>query len=297
MRETLSEVGPPVLARLIQHRGVQLELDETLQVVARVCLPFYRRPPNKAQYLLLFHTLADGGMCINGRKFMGNTPTLIAGPRTQMRFGVVGMGSEFHVFHLHGHRWTIPGPDGDDPVSIQNSPEVTAVSQFEDSRIFGPANSFSFTINQGSFMGALPGAARGEWHLHCHVIAHMMEGMMGTLKVVNGGELALAGPVGVPCPTMGSHSGQVSIQNNFFSPAELMISVNQTVQWTNVGGNPHTVTSNPGSLGCSPSSAESFASATLSRGDTFTHTFTQAGTFSYHCEIHGCSMAGTIMVM
>jgi hypothetical protein len=65
-----------------------------------------------------------------------------------MRFGVVGMGNVdgFHSFHLHGHRWVIPGPDGTDSGTIQGSPQIRAVSQFEDTHTFGPANSFAFTI-------------------------------------------------------------------------------------------------------------------------------------------------------
>jgi hypothetical protein len=155
------------------------------------------QPPSQAQYLLLFHDLG-GFTCINGRVFLGNTPTLVAGEKTKMRFGVAGMGKSnngFHTFHLHGHRWVIPGPDGNknaagggigDPNSIQNSALVRAVSQFEDTKVFGPANSFAFTIledaGQGSFMRAEP--ALGEWHMHCHVLDHMTSGMMGSLLVV-----------------------------------------------------------------------------------------------------------------
>src|SRR5438309_3839720 len=123
-------------------------------------------------------------MCINGRKFLGNTPTIVSGRSTKMRFGIVGMGSDTHTFHLHGHRWVIPGPDGNDPVSIQNSPQNSPVSQFEDTRLLGPANSLAFTIDgkSGSFMragGPPTDASLGEWHMHCHVLSHMMEGMMG----------------------------------------------------------------------------------------------------------------------
>jgi hypothetical protein len=84
------------------------------------------------------------------------------------------------------HRWAIPGPDGADRDTIQKSPQVTAISQFEDTRIFGPANSFVFTIQQGSFSGAIETAAVGEWHMHCHVLMHMEDGMMGSLLVRNG---------------------------------------------------------------------------------------------------------------
>jgi plastocyanin len=88
----------------------------------------------------------------------------------------------------------------------------------------------------------------------------------------------------------------VSIQDNFYSPAHITISRGQVVQWTNNGSHRHTVTSNPGRAGCTPRSAESFDSGELSAGATFTHTFNQAGTFPYHCEIHRCAMAGTITV-
>src|SRR5207244_1772521 len=118
----------------------------------------YFAPPSKALYLQLFHALtglgAMGGVLINGRQYLGNTPTLIAGPETLMRFGVVGMGDYFHTFHIHGHRWAIPGPDGSDSDTIQNSAEIRAVSSFEDTRVLGPANSFVFSIKEGEFFGA-----------------------------------------------------------------------------------------------------------------------------------------------
>ena len=165
-------------------------------------------PPQKAQYLLLFHALGrrEQFSCINGRLFLGNTPTLIAGLGTQMRFGVVGMGKAnngFHTFHIHGHRWIVPGPDGTTPDQIQQSAQIRAVSQFEDTRVFGPASSFNFAIRQGSFMGAVftpdPNRARGlgEWHMHCHVLDHMTSGMMGSLLVVDKGQ-ALDLPSGEP---------------------------------------------------------------------------------------------------
>ena len=152
-------------------------------------------PPAKAQYLLLFHALGrrEQLACINGRLFLGNTPTLVAGLETKLRFGVVGMGKAnngFHTFHIHGHRWVVPGPDGTTSGEIEQSAQVRAISQFEDTRVFGPASSFGFAIRQGSFMGSIfvpdPSRARGlgEWHMHCHVLDHMTAGMMGSLLVV-----------------------------------------------------------------------------------------------------------------
>lgn len=314
-----AKVGPPIAERVIQRGDLMLELNPKLTAIQRWCTYTYVKPPTNALYLLLFHELTGApGMSINGRTFLGNTPTLIAGTDTRMRFGVVGMGSQFHTFHLHGHRWIIPGPDGNTPETIQGNPEVKAVSQFEDTRTFGPANSFVFTVsnrpNPGpipSFMragGAAPTAAKGEWHMHCHVLNHMMPGgMMGSLLIVEEGDFAGALlPRGEKCPpdVVVGPIVNVTLDAGSFSPVNPMITVGQTVRWTNTNG-PHTVTSNTGGAGCNPVSAEAFDSNpgfpanpldTMGNGATFEHTFNVPGTYAYHCKVHGCGMAGTIMV-
>ena len=195
------------VAYVLKHGDLLFKLDQNLEKLTHICVPVYVNPPRQAQYLQYFHELAGVGMMINGRTILGNTPTLIAGPNTKMFFGLAAMNSlTFHTFHLHGHRWIITGPKGSNPTDIQGSPQVQAVSQFEDTKIFGSANSFGFTINQGSFMGSrfTPNLDRapglGEWHMHCHVLQHMMPGgMMGSLMVIEGGELALSLPNGIPC--------------------------------------------------------------------------------------------------
>jgi plastocyanin len=58
-----------------------------------------------------------------------------------------------------------------------------------------------------------------------------------------------------------------------------------TVTWTNDDGVNHTVTSDQGA----------FDSGPLATGQTFSQTFNQAGTFTYHCTIHP-SMQGTVVV-
>jgi plastocyanin len=219
-----------------------------------------------------------------------------------MRFGVVGMGSDFHTFHIHGHRWILPGPQGNTPGAIQGSAQVQPVSQFEDTRTFGPANSFVFTIDgkSGSFMragGPGPDESVGEWHMHCHVLGHMMMGMMGSLLIIRGGELALFLPRGVPCempemqpPPPEAH--QVSIENatdDGFVPKVLNINVGDTVTWKNNHSITHTAskTGGPG---------PNFDSGNISPGATSPPvTFNTAGTMTYRCNIHN-NMTGTIQV-
>lgn len=124
--------------------------------------------------------------------------------------------------------------------------------------------------------------------------------MMGSLLIINGGELFFGLPSGMPCPptpapVTGGHVHDVSIVDFAFSPAIINIAVGDTVRWTNIGSD-HTVTSIPGTVGCAPASMESFDSGVVHNGGTFNHTFGMAGTFAYHCEIHGCGMSGTITV-
>jgi amicyanin len=79
-------------------------------------------------------------------------------------------------------------------------------------------------------------------------------------------------------PTAESSAIAVDIKNYAFSPASLTVSVGDTVTWTNEDTAPHTVTVSDG--------PEKFASPTLQQGQTFSYTFTKAGTYSYYCAVH-----------
>jgi FtsP/CotA-like multicopper oxidase with cupredoxin domain len=294
----------PVAALLVNRGGVMVELDRDLKALRRFCLRTFRTPPDRAQYLQLFHNLTGVMMCINGRKYLGNTPTMVAGRQTKMRFGVVGMGNAdgFHTFHLHGHRWVITGPQGNTSAAIQGSPQVVAVSQFEDTRTFGPANSFGFTINQGSFMGSLrdpdaPGV--GEWHMHCHVLNHMMEGMMGSLLVVRGGELFFGLPSGEPCHVMEAPANTIVAKNTQWTPNALAVASgtmvtfdfqepNHTVMTvSSVNADPITVNNGGGPVDPVPSGQQRMVMVNGTPG----------GVIDYQCGIHGAFMSGTIQII
>lgn len=75
-----------------------------------------------------------------------------------------------------------------------------------------------------------------------------------------------------------------------FSPKTLNIQVGDRVVWTNVGGGEHDVMADNGSFGFGPPSTEAWE---------FDHTFTSAGSFGYHCTLHGrpgSGMSGTVNV-
>jgi len=78
----------------------------------------------------------------------------------------------------------------------------------------------------------------------------------------------------------------VQIGDGFFSPANLTVTVGDTVTWTNTDDSPHTVTATDGA----------FDAGNLDGGATFSQTFTSAGTFTYVCSYHD-EMAGTITVV
>jgi len=71
-----------------------------------------------------------------------------------------------------------------------------------------------------------------------------------------------------------------------FTPRNFTVSVGGTVTWVNKDTTGHTVTSN---------ATGQFGSPLLTTGETWSHTFSQAGTYYYHCTPHP-QMWGEIVV-
>ena len=92
--------------------------------------------------------------------------------------------------------------------------------------------------------------------------------------------LSLASVAGAQGQTM-----TVSIEDFFFSPANMTVAPGTTVTWVNNGRAPHTSTADDGA----------WDSGTLQPGESFSFTFDQAGTYTYLCTIHP-DMTGTITV-
>jgi FtsP/CotA-like multicopper oxidase with cupredoxin domain len=92
---------------------------------------------------------------INGRAYAGNTPTVQAKVGQDVAFHVFGMDSNFHTFHVHGHRWKDPS------------------GQFVDSPTVGPNETVT-----ARFIEDNP----GRWLYHCHVFSHQ-DGMAGWYDV------------------------------------------------------------------------------------------------------------------
>jgi FtsP/CotA-like multicopper oxidase with cupredoxin domain len=98
-------------------------------------------------------TRLDGNFhCFNGRAYAGNTPTLTSRVGEDVEINAFGMDSNFHTFHIHGHRWKDPA------------------GAFIDNPAMGPNESVT-----ARFVEDNP----GRWLYHCHVFSHQDAGMAG----------------------------------------------------------------------------------------------------------------------
>jgi plastocyanin len=91
----------------------------------------------------------------------------------------------------------------------------------------------------------------------------------------------------------------VTVENNTFAPGDLTVAAGATVTWKwdtcTTGYDPYTGSSKS----CIDHSivwdAGGTASPTQSEG-TYERTFATAGTYNYHCAIHGAAMSGKVVV-
>lgn len=70
----------------------------------------------------------------------------------------------------------------------------------------------------------------------------------------------------------------VQMANYAFSPASITVNEGDTITWTNQDAAPHTVTTTSG--------PERLDSPYLSKGQSWSYTFTAPGTYQYYCTVH-----------
>ncbi len=119
----------------------------------------------KREFILWMHETTFWGQelnhIINKQVPLWTNPTVGARLGELVRFHIIGMGTAFHTFHLHGHRWIEPG-----------------TTHVVDTVNIGPISRQVFVVKAGEGVGP------GDWHYHCHVVQHMQSGMMGKFRVV-----------------------------------------------------------------------------------------------------------------
>ena len=82
-------------------------------------------------------------------------------------------------------------------------------------------------------------------------------------------------------------SPTVEMPGVIYTPAEVTIQQGGTVTWENTFNEQHSATSDSGF----------FDTGIFSPGEQSTLTFNTAGSFPYHCTVHGFAMTGTITVL
>jgi plastocyanin len=89
-------------------------------------------------------------------------------------------------------------------------------------------------------------------------------------------------------PALGAteQANTVSITDGSFSPESIRIAPGSTVKWVNNGQHNHTVTATDGA----------WDSGNIPPGQSYNHTFKNAGTFRYKCSLDPQKMEGKVIV-
>ena len=134
------------------------------------------------------HVVFAGGggrqsFCLNGRAFVGNTPTIAGNARDTLRWYLFNLdvGSVWHNFHPHATCWQIPSPPG-------GASDVHALSPVEtfivDSVI---PDALHLPCELAELQNCPPKDAcqvtiKGDFLFHCHIEEHMMSGLAGLIR-------------------------------------------------------------------------------------------------------------------
>jgi plastocyanin len=90
-------------------------------------------------------------------------------------------------------------------------------------------------------------------------------------------------------------SGSSSLTDTAFQPNPVQVSVGSTVTWTNDDSQPHTVVSGQNAQPDGKFDSSPNFNPLIAPGQTFSHTFTEAGQYPYYCALHP-NMVGTVSV-
>ena len=211
----------------------------------------------------------------NGKAFQYQTNPLQVKPNELVRLYVLNVGpSLWEAFHVIGAILDTVYTDGN-PLNVQHGLQTVSIPPSG-----GAIIDMYFTD---------PGGLNPFVN---HAFAYAQAGAVGVFKVANSSSsTTITGST-----TSSTQTGpQVSIlagsaantTKTYYSPPSITVvmGVNNTVTWTNNDNAPHTVTATDGS----------FDSGNLNAGQSWTHTFTKPGTYTYRCTYHPW-MTGTVIV-
>ena len=159
---------------------------------------------------------------------------------------------------------------------------------------------------QGSSTNRLETRVRRGWNLAYLLSVFLFESISNSKKgrnsmirqfnVILAGTVLVVALTSLSCSKDSSNPGgggsssnppnTVVMMNTAFSPSSLTVAMGTTVTWKNNDGFAHTSTSDTGV----------WETGNIAGGASTTTAFSNAGTFKYHCTIHGFAMSGTIVV-
>jgi FtsP/CotA-like multicopper oxidase with cupredoxin domain len=131
--------------------------------------------------------LATGGgaatYCLNGRAYVGNTPTILTEPGQRLRWYVLNLdlGEVWHNFHPHSARWQLPAPPG----GAADVHSVSPAESFVADTVAPPALRLPCALEELQCEPpphACRVRIRGDFLFHCHLEAHMMTGLAGLVR-------------------------------------------------------------------------------------------------------------------
>ncbi|WP_161988701.1 galactose oxidase-like domain-containing protein [Pedococcus bigeumensis] len=131
--------------------------------------------------------LAPGGgaltYCLNGRAFVGNTPTIEAHSGQRLRWHVVNLdlGSVWHNFHPHSARWALPAP----PAGAADVHGLSPAEGFTADTIVPAALRLPCELQDLQCDppdDACRVRVKGDFLFHCHLEEHMMAGLAGLVR-------------------------------------------------------------------------------------------------------------------
>lgn len=120
---------------------------------------------------------------------------------------------------------------------------------------------------------------------------------VGLVACGGGGGGSSTAPATNTGPVIPTGPSNVTVQNNSFAPTAVTVAPGTTVTWTWNTCNDATYGGGAGT--CVAHNivwdADGTGSGLQSEG-SYTRTFSAAGTFAYHCAVHGAAMTGTVKV-
>lgn len=135
----------------------------------------------------------------------------------------------------------------------------------------------SEVVQQGESTRMTVTLGPGLYEIECLVDGHDDMGMEGVLEVRSDAPLVAVEEQARP--------GRISITDFAFDPAVTTVPAGTEVTWRNADPADHTVTSTEGGFG----------SDVLRAGDSYSHQFTEPGSYEYQCAIHP-EMEGKVKV-